>query len=328
MRALILGSGRMASIRGAALREMGGVDLVFATRDESRAAALGEELGGVGISLDAAASESPDAVFVTSATAQHRADLELALQLGVPVLIEKPLGSTVEESQALAASAEAVGVPVIVGFQRRFDDGFVALKSAIDSGSVGRLYLMRSASMDHTPGHAAFIAASAGIHHDLFVHDIETAMWLTGQRVQSVYAVGSSRVSQAYADHGDADVATIVAHLEDGLTVTMHGLRHDPIGQDVRWEVFGSQLAAAAGLSRRTPIVAVEDPSLLAQDPPLTFAERFADAFAEETRSFVRSVADGGPFLGCTAREAALVSRVAEACQRSSTLGTSVLVGD
>ncbi|QNN54389.1 Gfo/Idh/MocA family protein [Nocardioides mesophilus] len=327
MKALILGSGRMAAIRAAALRDMSGVELVFATRDRSRAEALGKEFGGLGVALDDVASESPDAVFVTSATARHRSDLELALRAGVPVLIEKPLGASVEESEALAASADTAGVPVIVGFQRRFDDGFAALKTAIDSGAAGRLYLMRSASMDHTPGREEFIAASAGIYHDLFVHDIETAMWLTGQEVRSVYAVGGSRVSQAYADHGDSDVATIIAHLEDGLTVTMHGVRHDPLGQDVRWEIYGSEMVAAAGLSRRTPILAVEEPSLAAHHPPLTFAERFAGAFAEETRSFLRSVADGGTFLGCTAHEAVLVSRVAEACARSSKLGVTVPVG-
>ena len=327
MRALILGSGRMAAIRAAALRDMGGVDLVFATRQHARATALAQEFGGRAVALDQAMAESPDAVFVTSATAHHRTDLELALQAGVPVLIEKPLGASVEESEELAEAAQAAGVPVIVGFQRRFDEGFAALKSAIDSGAVGRLYLMRSASMDHTPGRADFIAASAGIHHDLFVHDIETAMWLTGQQVHSVYSLGSNRVSQDYADHGDCDVATIVAQLADGLTVTMHGLRHDPIGQDVRWEVFGSQLAASAGLSRHTPLVAVEEPSLVAHDPPLTFAARFARAFVEETLSFARSVSEGGAFLGCTAHQAAEVSRVAETCQRSSRLGAPLLVG-
>lgn len=326
MRAVVIGSGRMAGIRASALRELDDVELVFATRDASRAQALAVEFGGVASTVEAAVQSSPDLLFVTSATAHHQSDLELALTAGVPVLIEKPLAATISEGEVLAARADDLGVPVIVGFQRRFDRGFRRLKEAIDSGEAGTLYVMRSASMDHTPGRPEFIANSAGIFHDLFVHDIESAMWLTGQRVESVYAVGDSRVSPAYAEHGDADVATIIARLADGLTVTMHGVRHEPLGQDVRWEVYGSGSALSAGLSHRTPVLAVEEPELTNAGAPLTFAERFAAAFVEETRSFVQSCARGEAFLGCTAAEAVLVSRVADACTRSSRAGHAVRV--
>jgi myo-inositol 2-dehydrogenase/D-chiro-inositol 1-dehydrogenase len=326
VRALVIGSGRMAGIRASALRELDDVELLFATRDLTRAQALAEQYDGSATTVEAGVQDSPDLVFVTSATAHHRADLELALTAGVPILVEKPLAASISDSEALSAKASELGVPVIAGFQRRFDRGFRRLKDAIDSGEAGRLYVMRSASMDHTPGRPEFIAASAGIFHDLFVHDIETAMWLTGQRVVSVYAVGDSRVSPAYAEHGDADVATIIAHLDDGLTVTMHGVRHEPLGQDVRWEVYGSGSALSAGLSQRTPVLAVEEPGLTNVGAPLTFQERFADAFVEETRSFVRSCATGTEFLGCTAAEAVLVSRVADACTRSSAAGHAVVV--
>lgn len=326
MKALVLGSGRMAGIRATALRTLGDVELVFATRDPARAQALATSFGGTAATAERAMGDSPDMVFVTSATAHHRQDLELALTADAPVLIEKPLAASISEGDVLAARAEQLGIPVIVGFQRRFDRGFRRLKEAIDSGEAGALYVMRSASMDHTPGRPEFIAASAGIYHDLFVHDIETAMWLTGQRVESVYAVGDSRVAKAYAEAGDADVATIIARLADGLTVTMHGVRHEPLGQDVRWEVYGSGSALSAGLSHRTPVLAVDEPGLTNAGAPLTFAERFADAFVEETRSFVHSCATGADFLGCTAAQAVLVSRVADACTRSSQAGHAVSV--
>ncbi len=326
MRALIIGSGRMAAVRAGALQGASGHELVFASRDRRRAVELAREFDGSDVALDREALAQVDAVFVTSATAFHQADMELALEAGVPVLVEKPLASSAEESAGLAAAAESAGVPVIVGFQRRFDDGFTRLKRAVDAGDVGRLYLMRSASMDHAPATPAFIAQSSGIYRDLFVHDIDMAMWLTGRPVVTVYAVGDCRILDSYAEHGDADVATVIATFDDGLTATMHGIRHDPMGQDVRWELFGSTMAVAAGLARWTPLVAVEDPGATGLDPPTTFQARFADAFRSETLSFAESVCFDTPFLGCTAAQAAFVSAVAVACETSRRLGRRVAV--
>ena len=326
MRALIIGSGRMAAVRAGALQGASQHELVFATRDRRRAVALARQFDGVDVELDRAALANVEAVFVTSATAFHRADLELALEAGVPVLIEKPLAASAEESAGLAAAAESAGVPVIVGFHRRFDDGIRRLKLAVDRGELGRLYLMRSASMDHTPATPEFIARSGGIYRDLLVHDIETAMWLTGRPVVTVHAVGDCRILDAYAEHGDADVATVIATFDDGLTATMHGIRHNPMGHDVRWEMFGSKRAVAAGLARWTPLVAVDDPGATGLDPPTTFQARFADAFRAETLSFAESVSSGTLFLGCTAVDAAYVSAVAEACETSRSLGRTVAV--
>jgi len=316
----------MAAIRARALHGASGHELVFATRDRRRAVEFAREFDGSDVPLDRGALAQVDAVFVTSATAFHKADIELALEAGVPVLIEKPLAASAEESAGLAAAAESAGVTVIVGFQRRFDVGFKRLKLAVDGDEVGRLYLMRSASMDHTPATPEFIAKSAGIYRDLLVHDIETAMWLTGRPVVSVYSVGDCRILDSYAEHGDADVATVLATFDDGLTATMHGIRHDPMGQDVRWELFGSKMAVAAGLARWTPLVAVDDPGVTGVDSPTTFQARFADAFRSETLSFAESACSDKPFLGCTAREAALVSAVAEACESSRRLGRTVQV--
>lgn len=327
MRALIIGSGRMAAVRARALQGAAQHDLVFASRDRRRGADLAREFDGTDVELEHATLAQVDAVFVTSATALHQADLDLALEAGVPVLIEKPLAASAQESTRLAAAAASAGVPVIVGFQRRFDNGFRRLKLSVDAGEVGRLYLMRSASMDHLPATPEFIAGSGGIFRDLLVHDIETAMWLTGRPVVTVHAVGDCRILGAYAEHGDADVATVIATFDDGLTATMHGIRHDPMGHDVRWEVFGSTMAVATGLARWTPLVALDDPAATGLDSPTTFQARFADAFRAETLSFAESVTTGQPFLGCTASEAATVSAVAEACETSKRLGRTVAVG-
>ena len=64
---------------------------------------------------------------------------------------------------------------------------------------------MRSALMDHSPTTPEFTVNGAGINRDRFVHDIDTAMWLTGQRVVSGYATGDCRTLNSYAEHGDIE---------------------------------------------------------------------------------------------------------------------------
>jgi len=83
VKALVIGSGRMAAIRASALQELDDVQIVFATRDLARAQALAKEFGGAAAAVEAAVQDSPDMVFVTSATAHHRADLERS----VPTLV-------------------------------------------------------------------------------------------------------------------------------------------------------------------------------------------------------------------------------------------------
>lgn len=324
---LIVGSGRMAAIRANAIKTWDpGARMVFSTRDSDRAHQLARRFGGSSVQYAEIGTVACDAVMITSATAHHREDLLNAFPLGVPILMEKPVAHSAAASQELLGLAQQAGVPVVIGFQRRFDREFRELHDTVREGRIGKLYLMRSASMDHTPQTEEFIASSAGIFRDLFVHDFDLGMWITGQAFVSVYAAGACRVSDAFARHGDFDLATVVGTLENGVQVTMEGLRHSPYGSDVRWELYGSQDVVAAGLTRSIPVRSVAEPSMTCNNTANSFEDRFADAFIRETTSFMESCTKDLPFEGCSLREAVAASVVAEACELSVREGGPVPV--
>lgn len=321
----LVGTGRMARIRATALREADpGTRLVVLSRSLARAQAFVDVHGGTAVDREELAGLSVDGVIVTSGTADHEADTLAVLGLGVPVLCEKPLAGTVDAARSMAHQAQALGTPLFVAFHRRFDPGYAALRAAAVAGELGRIYQLRATSYDATPGAPEFIRVSGGIFRDLFVHDIESAIWTTGLRVERVFATGTSRVSTDYADAGDSDVATALLWMSDGLVVTLHGLRHDPLGQDVRMEVVSSRTSAAVGLGPRTPVNDVAGAQVFEGKPFGSFEERFAEAFTKESAAFLALLKGEADFRGCTAQEALDVQVVAEACETSRTSGAPV----
>ncbi len=210
-------------------------EVVLAGGDAERTRRVADAAGARAASVEEALGERPDAVVIASATDRHSEHIRLAAALGVPVLCEKPLALTLDEARdAVEALA---GVPAQIGFQRRFDPGLRALRAA----DVGTVYSVRITDRDASVSPEHFIPGSGGMYRDMHVHDFDLARWLTGREVARVYATGTVRKHERYARHGDVDTAAIVLTMDDGVLVTIDGLRHDPRGQDVRVEIAGSE---------------------------------------------------------------------------------------
>jgi myo-inositol 2-dehydrogenase / D-chiro-inositol 1-dehydrogenase len=315
----------MARIRLATLIVDDAIDrCVVATRDVHRAAAL-EQLGAEVVDVESAGELRPDVVFVTSSTASHAEDLQRALRYQRPILCEKPLTSESASAARLVERAATAGTPLHVAFQRHFDPAARALRDRFASGSLGTVYHLRFTHFDQTVGTPEFIAASGGMFRDMLVHDIECALWLTQRSVQSVLATGSVRRWTDYADCDDCDTATVLLTMDDGLTVTIHGTRHHPLGQDVRIEALGSEDAVSIGLTAATPINALDDPKRFNEQAPQGFEEASAPALEAETRAFTDfALGRTDTFDGASARIALEAQRVADACELSRARGAAV----
>ena len=329
MRALVIGSGRMARIRLTGLKEAG-VNSVIASRNADHAAALGTEFEAPVITMDAADTSKPDLVFVCSATAYHADDVTTALNLGVPILCEKPLAADSAAARDAAKAARAHDIPLYVAFQRRFDASFRSLREKLRNGELGVLYHLRSAHYDRRPSVREFIAQSGGHFKDMLVHDIDSTLWLTGSTIVRCSGYGSVRKWTDYSDFDDCDVATIVLTLSDGLVAVAQSTRHHPYGQDIRFEAVGSEGAYCVGLSEHTPIQSCDvSAGPFNVGPVQSFDERFRDAFSRETGEFIQYVSGAkNEFEGCAAEQAAEVLRIAEACENSWRLGSEVIVSE
>ncbi|MFL5926810.1 MAG: Gfo/Idh/MocA family oxidoreductase, partial [Gaiellaceae bacterium] len=207
---------------------------------------------------------------------------------------------------------ERAGILVQIGFQRRFDAGSRAARDAVASGAVGNLLVLRAATHDPAPPLESYIAESGGIFRDLHIHDLDAIRFVTGEEITEVYADGAVRESPWFERHDDVDAAVAVLRLSGGGLAIVSGTRHDPLGYDVRLEVFGSSDSVAAGVGPRTPLRSLEPGAPPAENGYPSFLERFEQAYRDELAVFVSTVRQEGP-SACSLAEAraALVAAVA-----------------
>jgi myo-inositol 2-dehydrogenase / D-chiro-inositol 1-dehydrogenase len=239
------------------------------------------------------------------------------MQAGIPAFCEKPIALDYEETVEIVEEVESSGATLQIGFQRRFDAGYAEAKRLIESGALGTIYSIRLATHDPEPPPEGYIPASGGIFRDLHIHDFDILRWLTGVEVEEVYAAGSVRGFDFFAEHGDVDTSAALITLKDGVVAVLTGGRHDPLGYDVRAEVFGSEDSVAVGVDRRTPLRSVE-PGMPPSEKPAypNFQERFLDAYRAEMEHFL-SVVRGEAENPCTARDALEALRIAMAADLS-----------
>lgn len=265
-----------------------------------------------------------DGVLVATPTPTHAEVVHRVLEAGIPALCEKPIAGDLGTMRRVVEHAEGSGIPLLVGFQRRFDPAMTELRRRIEAGDVGDLYLVRAIGMDAEPPDPAYLPTSGGIFRDLFIHDLDAVPWLVGRPVVQVHAVGSVLVDQAFAASDDVDTAAVTLMFEGGVVAQLAGGRRDGAGYDHRIEVIGSRQALAVGLDSRTALTSLEpgghDPAGAAYPG---FPERFARAYAREAQVFVDVVA-GRAVNPSPARDSLVSLVLAEACERSRRSGTPV----
>ena len=330
MRVAVIGAGRMGTIRVEDLVDdprVGGV--VVTNRTEARAAEVAAAYGAEHLPWGDPRITDADAFVVTTGTDTHLAHLEHLLPLGRPVLCEKPIALTLADTRRAIELAEQYATPFQIGFQRRFDPGLRDIHDRIAAGSVGTLYSLVLTAHDHTPSGREFIAGSGGIFRDMHVHDFDQVRWLTGEEIAWVHATSAVREHRQYAEFDDADTAMIMGVTEGGVSFSVSGTRHDPVGHDVRLEAFGTLDTVVAGLTRRTPLHALPESDAMSavDDPYRGFVDRFRSAFMHETRAFV-SYASGEIANPCPPDSALESLRVAVACEESIRTGAPVRIAD
>jgi myo-inositol 2-dehydrogenase / D-chiro-inositol 1-dehydrogenase len=281
-------------------------------RARAVADAVGAEASEVGPAIQRA-----DALVIAASSTAHPELIRAGIARGIPVFCEKPLATDLAQTRALVEEIEASGIAFQLGFQRRFDDGYREARRLVEDGSLGTLYVVRLAGHDPAPPHEAYIPQSGGIFNDFSVHDFDVTRWLTGQEFEEVYADGGVLGFPVFAKYDDVDTAVATMRLSGGTRAILSVARHDPLGYDIRTELFGSGDSVSVGLGPHTPMRSVE-PGVPPPDGPAweMFIDRFRAAYENELRAFLR-VARGDEESACTARDGLEAVRVAVAATRS-----------
>jgi myo-inositol 2-dehydrogenase / D-chiro-inositol 1-dehydrogenase len=315
----VVGVGRIGALHAETLSGLDGVSLFLADADPLRAA----EVAGP---LRATAAASPerliedgiDALVIATNTQSHVPLLRLAALTGVPAFCEKPVALELVALAEISDEVEAAGITVQVGFQRRFDPGYRAARDAVASGELGNLLLVRAATHDPAPPAEAYIATSGGIFRDLSIHDFDAIRYVTSEEIVEVYADGAVRETEWFARHDDVDAAVAVVRLSGGALGIVSGARHDPLGYDVRLELFGAAESIVVGVDSRSPIRSVEPGATQPGVGYRNFVERFERAYREELAAFVETVRSRGK-SACSLEDARAALSVAIAADRSRT---------
>ncbi|WNI19845.1 Gfo/Idh/MocA family protein [Actinacidiphila sp. ITFR-21] len=318
MRIGLLGAGRIGAFHAATLAahpEVGG--LLVADADPARARRLAAAHGGTACPVEALWAGRPDAVVIASATAAHAGQIAAAARAGVPVFCEKPVAVDLPGTLAALRAVDRAGGVLQVGFQRRFDPGYLAARAALRAGRVGRLHTVRTVSSDGQPPPEAYVPLSGGLYRDCLIHDFDVLRWVTGREITEVYATGANVGADYFRAAGDVDTATALLTLEGGVLATATAARYHAAGYDVRMELAGTEDQLTVGGGPRAPLTSVEPGAPGGRPDGWTgFLERFGSAYRAEIDAFVR-VARGEAANPCDGRDALRALLVAEACEVS-----------
>ena len=319
MRLGLIGLGRIGSFHADTLSQLPAVDsLVVTDAVPSVTKAVAERVGAqVADSPESLISSGVDAIVIAAATNAHTQLIRAGVDAGIPVFCEKPLSGDLSEAVAIARYVTDSGIPVQIGYPRRFDPAFSAARAAVEAGELGWVHTVRSTTLDPAPAPREYIEVSGGIFRDCSVHDFDTVRWVTGREVVEVYATGSAKGADFFAELGDVATASTLLTFDDGATALVSNTRYNPRGHDVRLELHGTSDSVAAGWSDTTPLRNLEPGATWPAGPPaIFFMDRLTSAFHAELHAFTEVVA-GQRKPPCTVEDALAVAFIAEAATLS-----------
>lgn len=317
----LIGAGRMGAHHATLIVEDERVSrLTVVDADASRAREIADRHGAsVGADAETLMRDGIDALVIAAPTPLHAPLIIAACEHGIPVLCEKPIALDYEATNEVVTVARQTGSYVQLGFQRRYDPGFMRARGAVMSGDLGSLYMARMGTHDPDPPPVDYLKVSGGVFRDMFIHDFDAVRYVTGDEVSVMYAVAANLVDPAIGEIGDVDTCALILTMASGALVTLTGCRRDPRGYDVRVELFGSRDSITVGLDPRTPLRSVDDGGLLDGSTPgwSFFLDRFATAYRDQMDGFLTNVARHAPASEspCTpedGREAMLLAIAAE----------------
>ncbi len=289
----VLGCGRIGRVhaRNVAAHPRARLAVCFdVAREAAEAVASGAGARVAGSIDEVLADPGVDAVLVASSTATHVDLIRRAAEAGKPVLCEKPIDLDLARVDACWREIGARDPLVMVGFNRRFDPSFRALRDRLAAGEIGRLEQVAIISRDPSPPPAEYVAGSGGMFRDMTIHDLDMARYLAGEIVE-VQAMGACLIDPAIGEAGDIDAAMLTLRAASGALVHIGNSRRCAYGYDQRIEAFGSLGMLAAGNQHPTTVEAWTAAATQARDPVQDFfIARYADAYQAELDHFVECV--------------------------------------
>lgn len=329
LKVALLGAGRIAGIHAQAITSNPRSVLVAVSDFYPEAASkLAQRYGAQARSTEEIITDvSVDAVLIATPTDTHADLIEQAVAAGKAVFCEKPVDLSLERARACKTATEASGLPVMIGFNRRFDPSIKALKASLNNGEIGKAELLSITSFDPAPPPVSYVKISGGLYRDMMIHDFDMSRFIMDQSPVSISAIGTSIVDPEIGAAGDVDTAVVTLTYADGQLAVIRNSRRAVYGYDQRLEILGSEgMLQTQNMIENLVLKSTAD-GVVGAKPTYFFLERYMPAFHAEWCAFVDAVLDGTP-LPVTLDDGIAALVMAEAATRSSQTGQPVRIDD
>jgi myo-inositol 2-dehydrogenase/D-chiro-inositol 1-dehydrogenase len=318
----LLGAGRIGQVHARTISVVDGVRLKYVFDPvETATITVVERHGAKLAGLDEILAD-PDirGVLICTPSDQHAEQIQKAVIAGKAVFCEKPISTDVQTTERTLDIVERHHGLLMLGFQRRFDKHFAALKAKLSENIFGPLEQLLIISRDPSPPPYEYMRVSGGLFKDMTIHDFDMARWLVGEKISTVYATGSALVDDQTRTQGrDIDTATVLLSTETGKQITIINSRRAAVGYDQRVEAHCANATLQVNSVRETNLV-VSDSSGIGESPLENFfMTRYQDAYRREMEHFIECLkVRGSPLV--TGSDGLEALRLAEAALAS--LGT------
>ena len=293
----LLGAGRIGKVHAKAVAGNADARLVAVADAMEKPAAEIATRYGCEVRTIAAIEKAKDvdAVIICTPTDTHADLIEHFARAGKSIFCEKPIDLDVKRVEQCLKVVEKAGATLMVGFNRRFDPHFMAVRKAIDDGAVGKVEMVNITSRDPGAPPAEYITRSGGIFRDMTIHDFDMARFLLGEEPATVAASASVLVDPKIGELGDYDSVSVILTTAGGRQCVISNSRRATYGYDQRIEVHGSAGMVAAENQRPVSIEVANAQGYTR--PPLHdfFMTRYLDAYANEIAAFIAAVTSGKP---------------------------------
>ncbi len=324
----VLGAGRIGNVHARTLRDSGRAQVAYvadamADAANALAAQVGAKTGSVD---DVIAASDVDAILIATPTDTHADLIEKAARAGKMILCEKPVSLSVDRIEACLKVVDEAGVPLMIGFHRRYDPNYSALEKRLRAGEIGDIEIVTIICRDPAPPPVSYIERSGGLYRDMMIHDFDMARFLLGEDPITVHALGASLVDPAIGKAGDIDTAVVHMQTASGKMCVITNSRRATYGHDQRIEVHGSRGMLRAGNIHLTTLERADSAGFTEDLIPFSFIERYADAYRIEINAFLTAI-ENGEAPRASGRDGLMAQKLADAAAESLKAGQAVSIG-
>jgi myo-inositol 2-dehydrogenase/D-chiro-inositol 1-dehydrogenase len=324
----VLGAGRIGKVHARTLADSGRAQVAYVADAVPEAAqALAASVGARVASVEEViAASDVDAILIATPTDTHADLIEAAARAGKAILCEKPVSMSVERIEACLQVVEKAGVPLMIGFHRRYDPNFSVLEKRLRAGEIGDVEIVTITCRDPSAPPVSYIERSGGLYRDMMIHDFDMARFLLGEEPVIVHALGAVLTDPAIAATGDVDTAVVHMQTASGKICVITNSRRATYGHDQRIEVHGSKGMLRAGNIHLSTVEKANGVGWTQDQIPFSFIERYQAAYETEINQFLTFL-ESGKNPSASGYDGLMAQKLAEAATESKRTGQAVKIG-